>query len=49
MLGHLAGTSLWMDVDRPNDEMDANKHFSLSDLLVDRGLLVEASGAFFEW
>ena len=29
MLGHLAGTSLWIDVDRPNDEMNADKYFSL--------------------
>ena len=29
MLGQLADTSLWMDVDRPNDEMDADKYFSL--------------------
>ena len=29
MLGNLPGTSLWMDVDRPNDEIDADKYFSL--------------------
>ena len=30
MLGRLAGTSLWMDVDQPNDEMAADKQLNLA-------------------